>query len=45
MNNLILRLALVAFAACGADSYNVVWDSPGKDCHGSLPLGGTATSV
>lgn len=25
--------------AGGLDTYNVVWDSPSKDCHGSMPLG------
>ena len=28
-----------ARAAMGAEAYNVIWDSPSKDCNGSMPLG------
>lgn len=36
-----LSLALTGIAALAGsvEQYNVVWDSPSEDCHGSMPLG------
>ena len=39
MKTCLLLLALLTSAAQAADSYNVVWDSPSTDAHGSMPLG------
>lgn len=42
MKSFILALILPATTAAlagGVDQYNIVWDSPSKDAHGSMPLG------
>ena len=35
----LAALVTAAHADPSPDSFNVVWDSPSKDCHGSMPLG------
>ena len=39
MKAILALLAAFAISTQATDNYNVVWDSPSKDCHGSMPLG------
>jgi len=51
LNVILLGVGMAGSAAFGSefaespDRYNVVWDSPSKDQHGSMPLGNGATGI
>ena len=51
MNSILFGAVLASTAAFGSefgespDRYNVVWDSPSKDQHGSMPLGNGSTGL
>ncbi len=40
-----LLVGVVAAGGAGVADYNVAWDSPSRDCHGSMPLGNGDISV
>jgi hypothetical protein len=35
----VLLASGITLSAVATDNYNIVWDSPSADCHGSMPLG------
>lgn len=42
---LVIVMLSSALFASSPDRYNVVWDSPSKDQHGSMPLGNGSTGI
>ena len=51
MKKIIILILLAVLAACGIDEksqindYNIVWNSPSKDHHGSMPMGNGSTGL